>query len=1038
MELRTSLDMSSQRCYKSYRAVLNLKINLKKKEYFFMTLPRNLPQNWKNLIVHLLIAGFFGAGIASLSAESLFAEEESHWHLLNGQGKQVPPDILEVTGNGTDIAEWQSELVPLTGGYYRFSVSHRGIDTAGGILPCGIEGFHRDYATRLNQWTDESFYFRLPHTAKSTPLRVGQWESKGTFQFRNAKLEPVVPIFKEFDLPLGKLWLDEGESIRDGKYLFRSNFGGKGTNVRRIFADDHTTPRSHFNVTFNSPRWCFGSDSQIQYNFNLATRDGQVAVPLTDGRCTINVNYYVQGEGIIEASTDTKNWTELAKINKVETKEIVLSANLFPADCIILRIRGLDGCNFQVDRIDFEASLPKTFADTELHSLDLQGETLFATVEPGKPLPSHLFAWTQNNEVKVIKRYRADDEDFYSLKDVKTIPLKMSRSPGEREQKFEHDSVTYSLITQTHPLERSDYGYRVSAENEYWWCEADWKVSRDRLPPEKTETPKPITISAAKNDVEGFQFVIRANDDAPITKLTGSITALQGPGGAVIPAENVDLLYAYYHFIHSKTDETGLIGDVPDALPPLVQPIDIPAGKNQPIWISVKVPANAAAGDYKGTFSLKSADGKFDVTVPYTLHVWNFALPAENHFETAYGYNSEQAMRYHNAKSDADRRRINEMYLQCFSDHRISVYNLAPFDEFKVRWLPKENPPRCEIDFLRYDAEMDRVMKKFHFTNFTVPGYGLGSGTFHSRTEPSLAGFAADTPEYKAMMADYYGKLQTHLIEKGWIDKAYIYWFDEPGLHDYEFVADGTAKIQKYAPKIQRFMTLNNEGFQAALDAKNTSINIWCSISDHFHEEFAKKRMALGERFWWYVCTGPKAPYCTLFIDHPATELRIWHWQAWQRDIVGGLVWESTFWHSGTAFPNSFQNPYEDPMGYTTGYSVPSGTKIHWGNGDGRFIYPPLAAAVPGKNGGQPVFDKPVSSIRWEMIREGIEDYEMLYLLRELLAQKGDKLSAEDRKSAEELLRVPESITKSMTEFTIDPRPLLQRRITIAKMIEKL
>jgi len=26
--------------------------------------------------------------------------------------------------------------------------------------------------------------------------------------------------------------------------------------------------------------------------------------------------------------------------------------------------------------------------------------------------------------------------------------------------------------------------------------------------------------------------------------------------------------------------------------------------------------------------------------------------------------------------------------------------------------------------------------------------------------------------------------------------------------------------------------------------------------------------------------------YCTLFIDHPATELRVWHWQTWQRKIV--------------------------------------------------------------------------------------------------------------------------------------------------------
>jgi hypothetical protein len=335
---------------------------------------------------------------------------------------------------------------------------------------------------------------------------------------------------------------------------------------------------------------------------------------------------------------------------------------------------------------------------------------------------------------------------------------------------------------------------------------------------------------------------------------------------------------------------------------------------------------------------------------------------------------------------------------------------------------------------------MDRVMKKFHFTNFRLSGDGLGSGTFHARTEPSIAGFAEDTPEYKAMIADYFAKLQAYLVEKGWINKAYVYWFDEPGQHDYEFVANGTAKIQQYAPKIQRFMTLmmDNDGFMKALDAKNTSINIWCPVSNSFRNDLAQQRMALGERFWWYICTGPKAPYCTLFIDHPATELRVWHWQAWQRNVVGSLVWESTYWHSATAFPDSFQNPYEDPMGYVVGYSVPSGTKQHWGNGDGRFIYPPLTAAVPGMNDGQPIFDKPVSSIRWEMIREGVEDYEMLHLLRELLQQKGDQLSEADRTAANELLIVPVSITKTMTDFTIDPRPILQRRTAVAQMVEKL
>jgi hypothetical protein len=335
---------------------------------------------------------------------------------------------------------------------------------------------------------------------------------------------------------------------------------------------------------------------------------------------------------------------------------------------------------------------------------------------------------------------------------------------------------------------------------------------------------------------------------------------------------------------------------------------------------------------------------------------------------------------------------------------------------------------------------MERVLKKFHFTNFTVPGHGLGGGTFHARTEPAIEKYGADTPQYKVMMSSYYSQLVNHLKEKGWLDKAYVYWFDEPAEKDYEFVAQGTARLQQYAPGLNRMMTLmmSNTGFLDALDKEKTSVNVWCTISNHFVDELAKLRREKGERFWWYICTGPKAPYCTLFIDHPATELRVWHWQAWQRNVVGSLIWQSNYWTSGAAFPGSFQNPYEDPMGYVSGYSTPSGSKLKWGNGDGRFIYPPLSAQIPGLNDGKPNFDKPVASIRWAMIREGVEDYEMFYLLRELLKEKSEQLTEAERKEIESLLMVPENVTKTMTEFTIDPRPLLEHRRKVAMTIEKL
>ena len=80
----------------------------------------------------------------------------------------------------------------------------------------------------------------------------------------------------------------------------------------------------------------------------------------------------------------------------------------------------------------------------------------------------------------------------------------------------------------------------------------------------------------------------------------------------------------------------------------------------------------------------------------------------------------------------------------------------------------------------------------------------------------------------------------------------------------------------------------------------------------------------------------------------------------------------------------------------------------------------------------------PVPSIRWEMLREGIEDYEFLWLLRDLFNERRSELTERERAAYEKLLTVPDSITTSMTEFTTDSAPIYQHRRQIAEAIERL
>ena len=88
---------------------------------------------------------------------------------------------------------------------------------------------------------------------------------------------------------------------------------------------------------------------------------------------------------------------------------------------------------------------------------------------------------------------------------------------------------------------------------------------------------------------------------------------------------------------------------------------------------------------------------------------------------------------------------------------------------------------------------------------------------------------------------------------------------------------------------------------------------------------------------------------------------------------------------------------------------MPLAKKQGWGNGDGRFLYPPESNA----NGRPvaPVLDAPVDSIRWELLRDGIEDYEYLVMLQRAL-KKNKQLPKEKRHAYEALLEVPPDISR--------------------------
>jgi Domain of unknown function (DUF4091) len=561
-----------------------------------------------------------------------------------------------------------------------------------------------------------------------------------------------------------------------------------------------------------------------------------------------------------------------------------------------------------------------------------------------------------------------------------------------------------------------------------WWCESGWKIGRERPAPEKprTEQPPPVSVSAARGEDEAAQVILRPDVDADL--LSASVGALEKTGSTNTPI-SARLDEVAYVEVKRPTDKTCLPGWYPDPLPPLRTPLRLHAAQNQPLWLTFRVAHDAAPGDYRGTLDLKTTLGS--VQVPLAVHVFAFTLPEETHLKSALGLGGQEIARYHRLERELDQEPVFEKYLRNFAEHRISPYSFYDYAPIEVHFVGEGTNKHAQVDFTRFDRAAAKWLDQFHFSTFQLALRGMGGGTFDSRYLGELEGFKEGTPEHARLFHEYLSQVETHLRQRGWLSKAFTYWFDEPAPKDFDFVVAGMDRLKEAAPGIRRMLT--KEPGPKLLG----HVEIWCGLTPEWTPEKVQARRAAGEEVWWYICTGPKAPYVTEFIDHPGTELRLWPWQSWQYGVSGILVWTTVYWNSPLVFrAPQLQDPWVDPMSYVSGYSFPVGHVDYWGNGDGRFLYPPRRDPNQSQ---EACWDDPINSIRWENLRDGMEDYEYFWLLQGAIlrnvAVHGQSPLLNEARS---LLTIPAGVSEDLTHFTTDPRPLLQHRTRVATMIERL
>jgi len=135
-------------------------------------------------------------------------------------------------------------------------------------------------------------------------------------------------------------------------------------------------------------------------------------------------------------------------------------------------------------------------------------------------------------------------------------------------------------------------------------------------------------------------------------------------------------------------------------------------------------------------------------------------------------------------------------------------------------------------------------------------------------------------------------------------------------------------------------------------------------------------------------------------------------WITWKYGMNGILYWDLLYWAQTT-------DPWLNPVTYLSGFLCSRGGVL---NGEGSLWYP---GSRTRRHTGQRDVEGPVSSIRFELLREGIEDYEYLWMLKSL----GDGAFAEE---------AARSMVVDVRAFSRNVEDLFALREKMARRIEQL
>ena len=440
----------------------------------------------------------------------------------------------------------------------------------------------------------------------------------------------------------------------------------------------------------------------------------------------------------------------------------------------------------------------------------------------------------------------------------------------------------------------------------------------------------------------------------------------------------------------------------------------------KPLFLTFYTTPEVKSGKYTATIRVTAESHSEEI--PLEISVYGFALPVTSRLQTSFGFLTSLIRGYYKVKETSGKfKQLRKAYLDNMLRHRVSPKSAVRGKSFEaINFLApvavKTRTGKWKMNFSHYEQELDYLLARGlntimvgHRDRVPKPKQRFVSYPYFDEADNryKMLKFEFMSDEMKKFGTWYTRNWYDFIKAKGLEKMAYTYVYDEPRSDTaFRNITQACKWLTEVVPGLPHMVTASPPN--ASYDA----IDIWCPVNTEIENNPAlQAQLKHGERLWTYVCCVPTPPHLNLLMRQSGTANRAVFWHAYKFGAEGFLYYEHA---------SSMSSWRKKVMGDVR--VDPRFDRMPDTEGDGFLVYPGL--------------DGPINSIRFEYVRQGIQDVDYFLMLKELSDGLPDGNAL--KKQAKRLLIIPDGLLKSTVKYCRKWDKYAERKHQVGLMIEKV